>query len=331
MKAFEYVTAQSFDAATAFLAGEGLKDTLVKAGGIDVVDRLKERIAQPARVLNLRTLAPKSAGIELRNDKKVIAIDALTTLAEIAESPEIRARLPALAAAAGEAASPQIRGVATLGGNLCQKPRCWYFRSADFQCLKKGGGTCYAVQGDNRYHAIFAAGACHIVHPSSAAVPLMAYCASVRLVKSENGRPAERTVALDEFFRVPPNPQDDENTLAPGELIREVLVPLDCAGARSAFVEIREKQAFDWPLVMCAAAFNNPRQVRVVLGAVAPIPWRLKKVEGLLTDIELSDGLIAKVAGAARDGAQPMSGNAYKIELVSAAVEDTLRQVMQAK
>ena len=322
MNAFEYISANSLAAATAFLAGEEAQDALVKAGGIDVVDRLKERIATPARVVNLRLAAKPE--ICIRPEENALAIGALTTLAAIADNSDVQKNFPALTRSAGEAASPQLREVATIGGNLCQKPRCWYYRSADFNCLKKGGATCYAVAGDNRYHAIFGAGACHVVHASNAAIPLLAYNARVRLVRHENGKPAERVIPLDDFFAVPVNPQSDEVTLKPGELISEVLIPLDAAGPKSAFVSVRERQAFDWPLVMAAVNLNNAAQPRVVLGAVAPIPWRLPKVESLLAGKALDAALIEQAGQAARAGAAPMSGNAYKVELVSAVVRDAL-------
>lgn len=322
MRAFEYIQASSFDAATAYLAGDGAGDTVAKAGGIDLVDRMKERISTPLRVLSIRS-ASKSR-IESRAAEKLLVIDALTTLADIAAHPDIQKQFPALASSAAEAASPQIRNVATLGGNLCQKPRCWYYRSEDFNCLKKGGATCFAVAGDNRYHAIFGAGACHIVHASNLAVPLMALGASVKLVSSETGKPAERVIPLDDFYRVPANPMQDEHTLAPGELVREVLIPLASAGPRSAFISVREKAAFDWPLVMCAANLNNPAQPRIVLGAVAAIPWRLAKVEQLLVGAKLNPELIEKAVTAAAQGASPMSGNGYKLDLVASVVRDAL-------
>jgi xanthine dehydrogenase YagS FAD-binding subunit len=219
-----------------------------------------------------------------------------------------------------------VRNTATVGGNLCQKPRCWYYRSQDFDCLKKGGPTCYAQHGDNRYHAIFGASACHIVHPSNIAVPLLGQGASLRLVRSQHGKRVERTVSLDEFFRVPISPRDDENVLGRGELVREVLVPLKGAGKRAAYIEAREKQSFDWPLVSCAVNLNEPSKPRVVLGAVAPIPWRLEKVEKLIAGRQLSDGVVERAKNVAMDGALPMSHNGYKLRLVGALVEQALRQ-----
>lgn len=326
MKAFEYITPESYDAATAFLAKNKDGGTLVKSGGIDLLDRLKERIDTPARVVNLRRLYEPKGSIERREKDKSLAIHALTTLADVAANSDVRKLFPALADACGHAATPQVRNVATIGGNLCQKPRCWYLRSLDFHCLKKGGDTCYAVEGDNRFHAIFGAGACHIVHPSNAAVPLLAYGASVRVIQSEGGRTTERIVPLDEFFRVPANPQDNENILEPGEIVREVLIPLAAGGAKSGYVELREKQSFDWPLVTCAVNLNDAKNPRVVLGAVAPIPWRLRNVESLLSGGDVNAALVKKAASVSTEGAKPMTQNGYKMQQVPEVVSQALRQ-----
>jgi len=337
MKPFEYITAESFEAAAAFLSEAHRSrriprrdDLLVKAGGIDVLDRLKERLATPTRVLNLFKLHEPDASRRISESDGMIRIHPLTTLAELAASDLVKSRLPALADAAGHAATPQVRNVATIGGNLCQKPRCWYFRSHDFQCLKKGGSTCYAVEGDNRYHAIFGAGACHIVHPSNTAVPLLAYDARLKLVRHADGKPAERTAPLDDFFRVPTNPQDDENVLGPDELIREIEIPVQASGCASGYVEVREKQSFDWPLVTCAANLNDRKDPRIVVGAVAPIPWRLKNVEQLLAAEGAGDAVISKARGLAPEGASPMTHNSYKVQLVGVLVERAIRAAAKA-
>lgn len=324
MNAFEYAVADTFPAATAFLAEQKPGEALVKAGGVDVLDRLKERIDAPRVVLSLHPVVRPTPLVASDADGTVV-IHALTRLAEIASDPLVRERLPALAHSAEEAATPQVRNMATVGGNLCQKPRCWYFRSQDFTCLKKGGSTCYAVEGDNRYHAIYGAGACHIVHPSNLAIPLLAYNAQLVLVKQADGKSAERIVAADEFFRVPADPTNDEHTLAPGELIREIRIAGGDAGPRSAYVEIGHKQSYDWALTACAVSWNNPAKPRVVLGHVAPIPWRLPAVEKLLAGQSLADPLIAKCREAALADAKPMRRNGYKTQLVGVALERALR------
>ncbi|MFO0837382.1 MAG: FAD binding domain-containing protein [Phycisphaerae bacterium] len=325
MNAFEYLMPQTFDAALALLADGKPGKLLVKAGGIDVVDRLRERLEAPPRVLSLRQIRDADPPIGIRADKTV-AIHALATLAQLAANETLRERYPAIAEAAGDAATPAVRNVATVGGNLCQKPRCWYYRSNDFHCLKKGGSTCYAVEGDNRYHAILGAGACHIVHASNLAIVLMAHGASLRIVKHDGDKTTERIVPIDEFYRVPASPQDDEHALEPGELVREVILPAAGSGPKSWYLTVKEKESFDWPLVACAANVNDAANPRVVLGAVAPIPWRLKAIEQLVAGKAIDDGLLDQVRTRASQGAKPMSRNGYKVQLVGVIVERALRE-----
>ncbi len=329
MNAFEYVSAKELGAAANFLRTAEKGATLVKAGGVDVVDRLKERLAAPKAVLNILPLRPAAT---ISAEDGSTNLHALATLAEIAGHADARSRLAVLAEAAGEAASPQIRNVATLGGNVCQKPRCWYFRGSEFKCLKKGGDLCYAVNGDNRYHAVFGAGACHIVHPSNTAAALLALAAEFVVASAgADGKTALRTIAADEFFRVPADPTMDENTLEPGDLIEHVHVPAASHGPRSAYYDVREKQAFDWPLAACAANLNTADRPRIVLGAVAPIPWRLKKVEELIAGKSIDDALLTQARKLSMEGAKPMTGNGYKVQLVGVVVERALRLAASRK
>src|SRR4029453_16399865 len=186
-----------------------------------------------------------------------------------------------LARAGGEAASPQVRNVATLGGNVLQRPRCWYYRLESYKCIKKGGDTCYAIAGENRYHVIFGGGPSFPPHPSNAAVPLLAYGASFVL----DGPKGPRTVPAAEFFVLPDKDPTRENVLEPGELLVEVKVTA-AKGWKSAYYEVRERQAFDWPLVSAAIAIKAEggvvKDARVVLGQVAPVPWRSAAAENAL-------------------------------------------------
>lgn len=326
MKTFEYISAKTLDSACRVAAGTNVNDLLVKAGGIDVLDRMKERLDTPLRVLNLRP-EPMDVARKITPAKDGgITIGALATLTTIAEDETVRRDLPGLAKACGDAATPQVRNVATLGGNLCQKPRCWYYRNHDIVCFKKGGDTCYSVFGDNRYHAIVGTKNCHIVHPSNAALPLAAANASVVVIKFADGKVTERTVSMDDFYRVPDDPKDNEHTLANDELIKEVRIPGSAFGPRSAYLEIREKHSFDWPLVSCSVNLNDKAAPRVVLGAVAPIPWRLKDVEAKLAGKELTDKLVDECAAIAAEGMESMSGNAYKLPMVGVIVKRTLRE-----
>ena len=229
-----------------------------------------------------------------------IRIGALVTLHEIATNAGIRERHTAIADAGGEAATPQIRNLATVGGNLVQRPRCWYFRNPEVYCLKKGGDTCYAIKGLNRYHAILGGGPSYIVHPSNLAPALIAFSASIKLV----GPGGERTVDLEQFFALPKADPTRENVLRPGEILTEVVIPASARGSRSVYLEAREKKSFDWPLVSVAAVVTTDksetvRSARVVMGAVAPVPWRSPEAEAALKGGPLDESR-ARSAAAAR-------------------------------
>jgi xanthine dehydrogenase YagS FAD-binding subunit len=230
---------------------------------------------------------------------------------------------PALARACGEAASPQIRNVATIGGNVLQRPRCWYYRLESYKCLKKGGDVCYAVGGENRYHVIFGGGPSYAVHPSNAAVALVAYGASFVL----EGPKGPRTVAAGEFFVPPAKDPERENNLAPDEVLTEIRLP-SAAGVKSAYLDVRERAAFDWPLVSAAIALKADgglvKEARVVLGAVAPVPWRSLRTEQALAGKKLDEATIVAAARAATVGAQPLSDNGYKVGLVQTLVRRML-------
>jgi xanthine dehydrogenase YagS FAD-binding subunit len=290
----------------------------VKGAGIDVVDRLKERTAAPDRVIDLRRLEGHRA-IQRAGSK--VSIGALVTLTQVAEG--LKADLPALAEACQGAATPQIRNAATLAGNLCQRPRCWYFRSADFMCLKKGGGECFAQNGENVFHAVFGNTTCAIVHPSAAGVALLAYGATVETVSPAGAR----SIPIESFFVRPEDDIAAENSLKRSELIVEVVVPKK-AGVRSAYRKLKQKQAFDWPLADVAVAWRDDggtaRDVRIVIGSAAPVPFRSKKAEALVEGKRIDAALAAAAGKAAAEGATPLAQNAYKIPIISAMVRRTL-------
>jgi xanthine dehydrogenase YagS FAD-binding subunit len=247
----------------------------------------------------------------------------LVTLAKVAAHPVIRKTHTALAQACGEAASPQIRNVATLGGNVLQRPRCWYYRLESYKCVKKGGDVCFAVSGENRYHVLFGGGPVYAPHPSNAAVALVALGASFVL----DGPRQKRTVPAGDFFTLPSKDPEKENVIETGELLTEIRVPA-AAGVRSAYASVLERAAFDWPLVSLAAALRLDAGVvgeaRVVLGAVAPIPWRATRVEQALRGKKLDGDAAEAAARAAIVGAAPLSDNGYKVPLLQALVRRTL-------
>jgi xanthine dehydrogenase YagS FAD-binding subunit len=298
--------------------------SVFKAGGIDLLDHLKEHLVEPPRVVDLKAI-PGLDSIAAEPDG-TLRIGPLATLARVAAHETVRKTHAALAQACAEAASPQIRTVATVGGNLLQRPRCWYYRLESYKCLKKGGDVCFAVGGENRYQAIFGGGPSYAVHPSNAAVPLVALGASFVL----EGPQGSRTVPASEFFTSPAKDPERENQLRAGEILTEIRVPA-AAGMRSVYQDVRERAAFDWPLVSAAVAIRVEggvvREARVVLGAVAPIPWRSTKAEQALAGKPLDEAAAAAAARAAIFGAVPLSDNGYKVALVQTLVRRALMSI----
>jgi xanthine dehydrogenase YagS FAD-binding subunit len=309
--AAETATAITAEAMTGAI--EGLA-AIVKAGGIDLLDLMKEGLLAPASIVNLRNVPGLDA---ITQDKEgSLHIGAMTTLADLSSHPLIRGSYPALADAVGASASPQIRNVATLGGNLLQRPRCWYFRSAAYHCLRKGGGHCFALDGENQYHAIFSNRPCAIVHPSTAATVLVALDAAIILA----GPDEVRRVTLRDFFVASDRDIQRENDLRPHEILTEIVLPPVSAGTRMAHLRQSEKQAFDWPLADVAVRQElTPdgicKSATVVLGAAAPIPHRAESAAAALIGKRIDAAVATDAARAALDGATPLSGNAYKLPL----------------
>ncbi|HZX95869.1 MAG TPA: FAD binding domain-containing protein [Myxococcales bacterium] len=309
MKAFSWI--EPGDLASAIAAGTQ-QGALYKAGGVDLADRMKEHLDEPSSLVNLRRLRDLDF---VKLEGGVLRLGPLVTLATLATDARIRKAAPALADAAGAAATPQIRNAATLGGNLAQRPRCWYFRKEEFHCRRKGGTECFALAGQNEMHAVFDNDLCAIVHPSAAGTALTALGASLVL----RGSSGERTVAADDFFVRPSKDITRETVLGPGELIVEVRVP---AGRKSGYVKLMEKQTFDWPLAEAAVALGE--DPRVVLGAAAPVPWRARQAEAIVRGRDVDEALAAEAAKAAVAGAKPLEHNGYKLPLLEVAVKRAL-------
>ena len=315
MNRFEIITPTDVPGASRLLAQRG---NIALAGGVDVVDLLKQEIIEPRALINLKGLAGMSA---IQSDGGGgLRMGALVKLHDLAESAEIRERYAAIADAARTAATPQIRNLATLAGNLLQRPRCWYFRHPEVDCLKKGGLKCYAADGLNRYHAILGGGPSHIVHPSNLAPALIACGAKARIFGSRG----ERETGLEDFFVLPRTDVLRENNLEPGEIITEIVVPAPNGDASSVYLEAREKQSFDWPLVSVAVvierARNRVRDARIVMGAVAPIPWRVPDAERVLAGTTLDFAVAAQAAEIALSGAKPLADNGYKVPIAKVLV-----------
>ncbi|HEX3144466.1 MAG TPA: xanthine dehydrogenase family protein subunit M [Pyrinomonadaceae bacterium] len=332
MKAFEWMNATSVaeavDALKSGPAGNDLDDTpRAIAGGQDLLTTMKEYITRPTRVVNLKSIR----GLDkIQSDGKGgLRIGALVTLNQLEEDANVRRSFPGLAEAAHSVGTPQIRHLGTVGGNLCQRPRCWYFRLEEVVCLKKGGTECFAATGENKYHAIFGGGPSYIVHPSDLAPMLVALGASVNVT----GVDGKRTIPLDKFFTLPAGGNlRRENVLKNDDLITEVVVPASKFGANSTYLKFKERDSMDFAMSAVAAAVTlgadkTVSEARIVLGGVAPIPWRVGKAEAALVGKTMSKELLAQVAKTALQGAEPLAKNAYKIPLTETLVRRALAKV----
>jgi xanthine dehydrogenase YagS FAD-binding subunit len=323
LKAFTYVNAANEKEAVAALASTQRGRMLPMAGGMDLLGLMKDYIVSPDRVVSIKgldqTIAAGDGGLR---------IGAAVKIADLAEHAAARKQYPALVTATEGVGTPQIRNMGTVGGNIMQRPRCWYFRNEEFNCLKKGGSRCFAVEGENQFHAIFGDGPCHIVHPSSLAVPVIAYGGKFR-VAGPNGA---REIDAGEFFQLPNANLYGENVLQPNEIITHVILP--APGQRSAAYEVRFKQSHDWPLAAAAVnlvmAGSTVKSARIVMGAVAPVPWRVPAAERVLAGKAITDAIATEAANAAVAGARPMSGNKYKIQIAKTAVKRAILAASRA-
>jgi xanthine dehydrogenase YagS FAD-binding subunit len=292
-------------------------------GGSDLLALVKERIATPDVLVNLKTIKGLD---QVRPANGGVNIGGLITLDVLSRNDVIRRQYTVLAEAAETVATPQIRNVGTLAGNVCQRPWCWYFRNG-FPCYKNGGNTCFSFAGENQFHAIFGGGPSYIVHPSDTAVALLALDAKFRIV----GPSGERVLAATDFFALPQQNPARENVLAADEALAEVQIPAPRAGTRSTYHKIMDREAWTHAVVSAAIVLELENQVcrnaRVVLGGVAPIPWRLPKVEQMLAGQRVTEDLAAKAAETALEGARPLAKNAYKVPLTKGVVRRTLLEL----
>ncbi len=324
MRSFEHVNASDLQTAIALLREPS---TEAIAGGTDLLGELKARLRAPKRLVNLKSLS------DLReiaySPKTGLRIGALATLAQIEQHPVIRERFSLLAQAASSAATPQLRNMGTVGGNLCQKPRCWYYRNKLFPCWLKGGEKCFAEDGENKYHAILGADRCHAVHPSDLAPALIALDATIRVVGSD----LDGEISLAELYTKPTESRRQMTILGPGELITEIRVPALQESTRGVYLKAMERQSWSFALVSVAAHLRREGEriadARIVLGGVAAIPWRAKDSEKLLIGQRFSEELAERAAEAAVAGAQPLRYNAYKVELAKALVKRALEMLAQ--
>ncbi|PYM13486.1 MAG: molybdopterin dehydrogenase [Verrucomicrobia bacterium] len=316
MKSFEYAAPKTLKEAAALL-GDKWGETEILAGGTDLVTSLKQHITEPKRVVSLRNIS-EIKGIEI--EKKGARIGAMTTLAELAEDKNVKEHFPSLVTAANGVGSPQLMSVGTVGGDLCQRPRCWYYRNG-FGLFALHEGASLVREGENRYHAIFGNdGSALFVNPSSFGPALVALGASIT-VTGPKGK--TRKISADKFFQTPKNEHERETALKPNEILTDIFIPIK--GLRNATYEVRHRHGLDWPYVTATVAFQiktgTASDARVVLGHVAPVPWHSAGASKSLNGARVDAASAAKCGEAAVHGAKPLSKNAYKVQLVKAAVK----------
>ena len=293
------------------------------AGGQDLLTTMKDYTSRPARLVNLKHI-PGLNRITL--NARGLTIGALVTLSELEEHPGVRKSFSGLSEAAHSIATPQIRNLGTVGGNLCQRPRCWYFRLEEVICLKKGGSECYAAKGENKYNAILGGGPSYIVHPSDLAPMLVALGGRVTVT----GASGKRVIPLDKFFTLPSEGNiRRENVLQNDDIITEIFVPASALAAHSTYLKFKERESLDFAMASVAAAVNvgankTVSDVRIVLGGVAPVPWRVPAAEKFLIGKQLSVDVIAQAAKLALADAKPLEKNAYKVPLAQTLVRRAL-------
>jgi xanthine dehydrogenase YagS FAD-binding subunit len=295
-------------------------------GGQDLLTTMKAYIQQPPRVVNLKTIKGID-GIATAKDAS-LRIGALATLTELEEHPDVRKRFPGLAEAAHSIATPQIRNLGTVGGNLCQRPRCWYFRLENYKCLKKGGTECFASGGENKYNAILGGGPSYFVHPSDLAPILIALNATVTIA----GPTGQRTIPLEQFFTLPTVAIRKENVLKDGEIVTEVQLPSPAGDTRSAYIKFKERDSLDFAMASVAAVVElapdkTVKSARLVLGGVATIPWITPEANAYLRGKKLDAPTLTQAAVLALNGASPLEHNAYKVPLTQTLVRRALAQV----
>jgi xanthine dehydrogenase YagS FAD-binding subunit len=321
MKPFAYVNPANEKDAVAALSKK-YEEALPIGGGQDLLARMKDYVTQPDRVVNVKnldaTVTRVSGGLRIGSAMKMV---------DVAEHAEIGRMYPAVAAAAIEVGTPQIRNQGTVGGNINQRPRCWYFRNEEFVCYKKGGNRCFSPEGENQFHAIFGDGPSYIVHPSSLAVPFVAYDATFRLLSPRG----ERMVKAADYFTMPTKENvQRENVLEPDELLTHVILPAP-GSVKSGHYEVRYKTSHDWPIAFATVVLtmngSSVAGARIVMGAVAPVPWRAQAAEKALTGKPVTPDTAVAAAEAALTGAQPLDRNGYKVQVAKTAVE---RAILQA-
>jgi xanthine dehydrogenase YagS FAD-binding subunit len=326
MRGFELYDAGTVKEAVDLLGKYSGRAVKVVGGGSDIVGGVMKDWVQgkgmplPEVLIDITTIKDI---VGIKTDGGGTTIGAATTLTDIIDNKDLATKMPVLTNAALSVASPLIRNFGTLGGNINQRPRCWFFRGEDFNCYKKGGDFCYAVTGDNRYHAIIGGELCYIVHPSDTATALLALNASAKIA----GTGGEKTVAFDDYFTGPRVDVLRENVLKPTEFMTSVTIPNPASGTKFGWTKLKDRQVYDFALVSVAAVFTvsggNWQDGRITLGGVSPVPYRAKAVEDFLKGKDIK-ATVKQAAAQIRTVARPMSLNSYKVDLAAGLIERTI-------
>lgn len=322
MKSFEYLQPETIKAASKHLQKNN--NSFPYAGGTDLLGLMKDEIIEPNQLVNLKNIG-KYNSIEY-NESEGLKIGALAKLTEIEEHPIVKEKYKVLAEAIAEIATLQLRNVGTLGGNICQRPRCFYFRG-DYDCIRKGGDTCFAITGNNKFHCIIGGGPCYIVHPSDTAVALIALDAKFKVF---NGK-EEKLISAKDFFILPEVDDTRENILNKGDLLLEIIVPAVRNKLVGKYIKIKERGAWDFAMVSIAGVFNKEgnkiKNGKIAFGGVAPIPWEEEIINSNLTNLILNESNIIKLSNYAFTKAEEMSMNSYKIKMARNLIKKILLEL----
>jgi xanthine dehydrogenase YagS FAD-binding subunit len=317
VRAFSYQRPTSLAEASDLL---GHADAVPLGGGTDLLVCIEEGLAAPSTLVDLRSIDGNDAIVE---EGESVKIGAAVRVDSLARDRRIRERFPALAQACEVVGSPALRNMGTIGGNLCQRPRCWYFRRG-IPCLKNGGSACPAREGENQYHAIIEGGPCYIVHPSDPAVALTALEAELELTS----RGGSRTVRIAEFFTLPRDRLDQETVLQRGEIVSAVILPGTFSRGPQFYRKVMQRGAWDFALVSVAAARRRDGSVRIVMGGVGPRPWRAPvSLEEDVASGGLDEDSIAAIVERALYDTEPLSKNGYKVTLAASLLRDAIREL----
>jgi xanthine dehydrogenase YagS FAD-binding subunit len=324
LPSFSYVRVNSLEDAIYHLSA---KDAYAHAGGVDLLGCLRDGVFTAAKLVSLSKLDDLQGISDSRDGG--LRIGALTTVNEVAKNQAVNERYSGLALAASQVGTPQLRNQGTIGGNICQRPRCWYYRG-DFHCLRKGGELCYAFGGENQFHGIFGSDKkCCMVHPSDIAAALVAFDAQVKVAGPEGNR----VVPLEKFHVSPGENVERETVLQQGEIVTDIVLPPPASGMRSSYRKVSIRKSWDFAIAGVALALvmkgNKVERGRVVLSGAAPIPWRSSEVEAVITDKALDAKTIALAVDAVARNAEPLSKNEYKIPLFKAIMGEELTAIVK--